>query len=296
MNPDCERIDKVINGWLNSRLDPVSMAWVRERQQVVREGDKRGLYLAFGMVPRKAGKSDLALTETERSSADQARPGWDATGWTVDQAVRTLLILSFPSPEPASFVATLDQLFGTGEVHELVALYQTLPLLPHPTAHVLRAAEGIRTNIPAVFQAVAHHNPYPAEQFSEDQWNQMVLKCQFIGVPMSGVVGLDERANARLASMVTDFIHERQAAKRPVPPELYRCVGRFADTRALADLEQLLSTGSPVQQRAAALALSECAAPQAKQILSSRPSLASDVSLGKIHWATIDQISPNQPS
>ena len=277
MNPDCERIVDVLDRWLNSRLDAASMAWVRDRQKVIRSGDKRGLYLAFGMVPRKAGKVDLALTDVELSAADQTRPGWSAKGWTVDQAVRTLFVLSFPSGDAALFVATLDQLFGTGEVGELVALYQALPLLPHPSAHVLRAAEGIRTNIQAVFRAVAHQNPYPSEQFTEDQWNQMVLKCQFIGVPMSRVVGLDQRANARLALMVTDFIHERRAARRPVPPELWRCVGRFADARALADLQDLLTSGSSVDQRAAALALSECPTAEARQILSTAPDLARSI-------------------
>jgi len=289
VNPDCERIIEVLDGWLNSRLDAASTAWVRDRQTVIRTGDKRGLFLAFGMVPRKVGKTDLALTDTELFAADQARPGWNAKGWTVDQAVRTLFVLSFPYQDASLFVATLDQLFGTGEVGELVALYQALPLLPHPSAHVLRAAEGIRTNIPAIFRAVAHQNPYPSEQFSEDQWNQMILKCQFIGVPMSPVMGLDKRANARLALMVTDFIHERQAAKRPVPPELWRCVGRFADPRALADLQISLTTGSVAEHRAAALALSECPAPEAQQILATAPALAHDVAAGRIQWTTIDE-------
>lgn len=289
MNPDCERIIEVLDGWLNSRLDTASNAWVRDRQIVIRTGDKRGLFLAFGMVPRKVGKTDLALTHSELLAADQARPGWNAKGWTVDQAVRTLFVLSFPYQDASLFVATLDQLFGTGEVGELVALYQALPLLPHPSAHVLRAAEGIRTNIPAVFRAVAHQNPFPSEQFSEDQWNQMILKCQFIGVPMTPVMGLDRRANARLALMVTDFIHERRAAKRPVPPELWRCVGRFADTRALADLQISLTTSSDAEQRAAALALFECPAPEARQILATAPALAHDVAAGKIQWTTIDE-------
>lgn len=296
MNPDSEQIAKVIDAWLNSRLDAASIAWVRDRQNVIRSGDKRALYLAFGMVPRKAGKADLGLTESELSAADQARHGWNARGWTVDQAVRTLLVLSFPSQEPESFVAILDQLFGTGEVGELIALYQALPLLPHPSAHVLRAAEGIRTNIQAVFCAVAHHNPYPSEQFSEDQWNQMVLKCQFIGVPMSPVVGLDRRANARLASMVIDFIHERRAAKRPVAPELWRCVGRFADNPALNDLQSLLATGSTAEQRAAALALNECPLPEARQILATAGDLAKQVADRKIDWSMVSDVDTSQPS
>lgn len=288
MIPDCERIVDVLNGWLTARLDATQLAWVLDRQKIVRSGDKKALYLAFGLVPRKVGKTDLALSPMELAAADQIRRGWNPRGWSVDQAVRTLFILSFPSQQSASLVATLDQLFSTGEVGELVALYQALPLLSHPSAHILRAAEGIRTNIQAVFRAVAHQNPFPAEQFNEDQWNQMVLKCQFIGVAMSPVVGLDQRANARLAAMVMDFIHERWAAKRPVAPDLWRCVGRFADAGAIADLKTVLATGSPAERSAAALALSECPDPAARQILSANASLSEQIANGRITWDSID--------
>ena len=289
LNPDNGLIIEALAGWLASRLDATAAMWVRERQTVIRSGDKKALYLAFGLTPRKVGKADLNLTANELSVATAARSGWDPRGWSVDQAVRTLFVLSFPSQEPVSFVTTLDQLFGTGEVGELVALYQALPLLPHPTAHVLRAAEGIRTNIKTVFCAVAHQNPYPSERFSEDQWNQMVLKCQFIDVPMSMIVGLDQRANARLATMVVDFIHERWAAKRPVALEMWRCVGRFADARALDDLKLVLTTGSPTEKQAAALALSECPSPDAKMILSTASELVRQIAEGKLSWYSIGE-------
>ena len=241
------------------------------------------------MTPRKVGKADLALTNDEIMLSASVRPHWNPEGWSIDQLVRVLFVLSYPSQDANAYVAILDQLFSTGEVGELVALYQALPLLPNPASHVMRAAEGIRTNIKAVFCAVAHHNPFPAEQFNDDQWNQMVLKCQFILVPMSPIFGLDRRANAPLATMVCDFIHERWAAKRPVAPEMWRCVGRFADARALADLKHVLTTGTQVEKQAAALALSECPSPEAKQILDSDPYLALKVAHGTIDWDSIDE-------
>ena len=291
MNPDTDKIKKLIESWLALRLDPVAAAWVRDRQGVIRLGDWKGLYLAFGMAPRKVGKSDLGLIDEELSAASEARPGWNPRGWSVDQLTRALLLLSLPTMEATELVAVLDQLFGAGEVGELVAMYQTLPLLPHPSAHVLRAAEGIRTNIKAVFCAVAHQNPYPAEQFTDDQWNQMVLKCQFIGVPMSPIVGLDQRANQHLSAMVVDFVHERWAAKRPIAPDMWRCVGLHADARALVDLKQVLTSGSTVERQAAALALSQSPDPVAKNILEAVPDLVEKISNGTLTWATIDAMS-----
>lgn len=293
MNLKCDQIADLLMNWLGSRLDAAALSWVNDRRAVINSGDKKGLFLAFGMTPRKVGKSDLSLNATELKQAEAVRHGWNPAGWSVDQAVRTLFLLSLPPQDSTAQIATLDQLFSTGEVGELVALYQALPLLAHPSAHVLRAAEGIRTNIKAVFCAVAHQNPYPAEQFSEDQWNQMVLKCQFIGVPMSPIKGLDQRANAPLASMVLDFIEERRAAKRPVAPDMWRCVGRCADSRGLSELKSLLETGSPIEKQAAALALSECSDPTAKAILSTAPELAAQIDAGQISWKSIDAANSN---
>ena len=119
----------------------------------------------------------------------------------------------------------------------------------------------------------------------------MVLKCQFIGVPMNPIVGLDQRANAQLASMVRDFIQERRAAKRTMPPEMWRCVGRFADKGALADLKDLLTSGTTVERQAAALALSENPSSAAKEILAGSPDLAKEIASAKITWESINALS-----
>lgn len=285
---DTQRVQELLEQWLSKRLDASTMAWIKERQAIARSNDKRGFFLAFGMAPRKVGKADLGLTTDELATADAVRPGWNPQGWSIDQAVRTLLVLSLPEQSPDSLVATLDELFATGEVGELVALYQALPLLPHSSAHILRAAEGIRTNIKAVFCAVAHRNPYPSEQFHEDQWNQMVLKCQFIGVPMSPIVGLDKRANAKLSSMVVDFIHERRAAKRPVPADMWRCVGRFADDRGIEELTSLLSTGTKTERCAAVLALTDSTNPDAQKVLANVPDICKHVAETNVTWETIE--------
>ena len=271
----------LIRSWISSRVNPTALSWIDERAAVISSGDKKALFLAFGLVPRKVGKADLALSEVERFAAEATRPGWNPVGWSLDQLVRTYFVLSHPAADIAAHVQTLDLMFSTGEVGELVALYQTLPLLPDPPAHVLRAAEGIRTNIKAVFCAVAHHNPYPSEHFNDDQWNQLVLKCLFIGVSLRPVIGIDERANASLMSMLVDFAHERRAAHRPIPAELWRCVGPYVDDRALGDLRSALTTGTSAERQAAALALSISPHPLAKGVLAEAPDLARSIAAGE---------------
>lgn len=277
----------LIRSWISSRVDATALEWIDSRFRAVADGEKKALFIAFGLVPRKVGKADLALTESERNAAETARSGWNPSGWSLDQLVRTFFVLAYPAHDAQTYFKTLDLLFSTGEVGELVALYQALPLLPNPPSHVLRAAEGIRTNIKAVFCAVAHNNPFPSEQFNDDQWNQLVLKCLFIGVSLRPVIGIDERANAKLMSMLVDFAHERRAAHRPIPAELWRCVGPHADDRAIDDLRIALTTGSTAERQAAALALSVSPHSNAKMVLATVPDLAMSIATGEFSWRTV---------
>lgn len=284
---DVSELADVLWGWIRPRVPEAAWTWLQDRRVAVASGDRKSLYLAFGLTPRKTGKGDLVLTESELEQALSARPGWHPTGWTIDQAARMALLLSLPEMEPAEYVRTLDQLFSTGEVHELLALYQGLGLYPHQADFQLRCAEGIRSNIRGVFLAIAHGNPYPAEQLGEDPWNQLILKCLFVGTTLDPVVGIDPRSNPALARMLTDFAHERWAAKRPVSPELWRCVGPHADDGMLADLQKVLTTGSEVERHAAALALASCPRPEAAQILKEAPELEEGVRDGTITWTKV---------
>lgn len=280
-------VSEVLRSWLRPRLSAEAFAWLDAAAAKTGGGNPSDFYLAFGSAPRKTGRADLALTAGELKLADTTRPGWDARTWTVDQAARTLLVLSLPAGDSAKFVGVLDTLFAAGEVGELVGLYQSLPLLPHPSAHAWRAREGVRTNMKAVFCAVAHHNPYPAEHLDENAFNQMVLKCLFIGVSLDPVSGLDRRANPALARMLVDYAKERWAAKRTVSPELWRPVGPFADDAGFLALERVLTTGTPTEREAAALALSVCPDARAPELLRQEPAIVERIQSGDVTWAKI---------
>jgi hypothetical protein len=278
---------QALEQWLVARLPGDASEWLKSSAQRLRGGGSdKDLYMSVSLVPRKIGKADLALSVTELGQATAARPGWDPRDWSLDQAARVYLLLAAATDGP-TFSRRLDQLCATADVGELVAFYRGLPLYPDQPRHVLRAAEGVRTNMKAVFQAVAHRNPYPSEQLAEPAWNQMVLKALFIGASLDPIIGLDRRANPALARMLCDYAHERWAAGRPISPELWRCVGPHARGEMLADLGRVLEKGTGPERAAAALALSSSPDPAASGLLWAHPELSVAVSEKKLSWQAI---------
>ena len=144
--------------------------------------------------------------------------------------------------------------------------------------------EGLRTSMRAVFEAIAHRSPFPKENFSEDRWNHMVLKALFIGSTLAPIQGLDERANPTLARILSDYAHERWAAGRPVTPELWRCLGPFAEGILLDDLEKLAASKERQERHAAALALSASPDGRAAALLKRLPDEAKLVKAGTLSW------------
>lgn len=278
---------ELLGQWLATRLPAEGTAWLAGGIDRVRaSGAERDLYLLFSLASRKVGTRPLAPTAAELAAATASRPGWDPGDWTVDQATRVHLLLA-STTDGAETSRRLDRLCSAADIWELVALYRGLPLYPGAPLHVLRAAEGVRSNMRVVFEAVAHRNPYPAERFGEPAWNQMVLKALFVGSRLHPIVGLDARRNPLLARMLCDYAHERWAASRPVSPELWRCVGPYASGALLDDFRRLLERGSAVEQQAAALALLDASDPAATRLLESRPALARDARSGCLDWETL---------
>jgi HEAT repeat protein len=55
--------------------------------------------------------------------------------------------------------------------------------------------------------------------------------------------------------MALDFADERRSAKRPIPPQLWLCLGSFGEERAINALRVELRNGDLRARRAALLAL-----------------------------------------
>lgn len=278
----------LLYGWLTGRLAPEALAWLDQQMAAIATGERpHQLGIAVGMAPRKVGKADLDLTAAEGEAGRATRRDLDATGWSIDQAARILLVLSSFADDEAAFAAGLDRLFASAEIGEQIALLRGLPLFPAAKLLLPHASEGVRSAMQPIFEAVAHRNPYPREQFTDAQWNQMVVKTLFIGSRLAPIQGLHARRNADLARMLVDYADERRAAGRSISPELWRCVAPFAGEADVATLAAILHSGSEAEIAGAALALAECPLPSARAALASEPALAAAVRDGRLAWDTI---------
>jgi hypothetical protein len=277
----------LLRAWLVRQLDAERGAWLdAQLAALAADASEAALDIALGMAPRRLGKAALALAAGDLAAAERAVPGWDPRGWSVAEAARILFLISLPAGGKA-FAERFRALCATADAEELATLYRGLPLYPDPASLEAQAGEGLRSNMRGVFEAIAHRNPYPKAHFDQHRWNHMVLKALFIGSPLAPIQGLDERANPELARIMCDFAHERWAAGRPVPFEIWRCVGPFAEGAAIDDLARVLSSGEGVERRAAALALAASPDRRAAQLLEQVPALAADISRKQLTWASV---------
>jgi hypothetical protein len=270
--------------WLRSQTAPEAVAWLEDQLEILlRDDGNQKLFIAMGLVSRRFAKTELRLGEDDLASASRARAGWDPSGWSLADAARVVLLTEL-SRRQSDFAAVFRDLCRSADVSEAVAFYRGLPLYQRPAELEAQAAEGARSNMQSVFEAVAHRNPYPRECFDEPRWNQMILKALFISSELAPIQGLDERSNPRLAAMLCDFAHERWAAGRSVSPELWRCVGPFADEAVIADMKRLFDKGTAQDRQAAVLALSSSPHPAAKSLLEAHRDLARQAASGALTW------------
>jgi hypothetical protein len=286
--PAVQERQALLRAWLARRLSIDALRWLDEQAATIGSSEKPlQLGVAIGLAPRKVGKADLDLTHAEQEVGRGVRPGLDATGWSMDQAARILLVLASYRGDDVAFAAGVDRIFAAAEIGEQIALLRGLPMFPAAELLLPRAVEGVRSAMQPYFEAVAHRNPYPRERFSDAQWNQMVVKTLFIGSRLHPIQGLDARRNADLARMLVDYADERRAASRSISPELWRCVAPYAGEGEVARLAAILSDGAQGEVAGAALALSECPLPSAAEALKSRPDLAASIRDGRLDWTTI---------
>jgi hypothetical protein len=285
---DHGRVSALLYAIIKENSTTQAIDWIAQRLEVSRQASTlQPFNLTFTAIPRFVGKTLIRTSEEELAVLNVAVPGFTVYGWTLDELTRVWWLLQLQTTTQEAYEQAIENLFNAAEMNELVALYNALPLLAWPEMWQLRTAEGIRSNIGIVLNAIMLHNPYPAKYLQEPAWNQLIMKAFFTDKPIHFIIGLDARTNVTLAKILFDFAHERQAAGRPVNPMQWRLVAPFIDAENFADILRLWHSENNIEREAAALVCAQCNYPAAKNLLQQSPVLQAEIASGKLTWDTV---------
>ena len=205
-----------------ARRRPRRCAWLRG----VGRGDARPTPprcgTRFPMAGRKVGRAPLRPGRERRR-----RPRLDDRRRGAHAAARR-------ARRPASRTSSAD-LYRFGDAAERRGLLRALPYLPVGDARDGLVDDAIRTNDTRLVAAAL--GPYATEHLDDAAYDQAVLKCVFIGVPIAPLDGLPARATAETARMLAAFVHERVAAGRDIPAEVWDVIDRHPPAAELAAIE-----------------------------------------------------------
>jgi hypothetical protein len=227
------------------------------------------------------------LEESDMNQINKLIPGFSFQHWTIDRLSRVWLLMQLVSDDKANYISRIENLFLQAEMNEQVALYSSLPLLAYPESWKLRCAEGIRSNIGTVLEAIMYHNSYPAQYLDEPAWNQLIMKAFFTDKQVNNITGLDARANQNLANILFDYVEERWAAHRSVNLQIWRLAGPFLGASHFYMMEKLFKEGNETDKQAAALACNNTQFEKAKLLINQYPEYKTAIDENVLSWKVL---------
>lgn len=263
---------------LGENAAPDAVLWLQQTLASQESSfEKRPFYYAFSGVSRHFDKSACVSTD-----ADETFGGWDEY-----RLARVALLLLLAKQDESTFVETFHALLNTADLREQIALFSALPWLPHPDKLLESAVDGLRSNIVDVFDSIALDNSFPAEHFTDEAWNQMVLKAIFITRPLHRISGIADRKNLPLAEAISDLAHERWAAGRSITPEAWQSCEGFIDERLAGDISKMAGSEEAEDRAAAALVVAH---DETGSLENLREQLSPELELigsGQLTWKTL---------
>ena len=231
---------------VRDRTSAEGFLWLTEARAEV-SGRPEAVRARFPAVGRAVG----------RGMVGPAGPAGPYFGWTIDDAARCLLLDAL-GPSVADEV---EGLFRHGDTAERRGVLRWIGLLPD--AHDPRldtiarelVDDALRSNDLRLVAAAL--GPWAVRHLPDAALNHAVLKCLFVGLPLTGLDGLAPRVTPDLCRMLAGYVHERVAAGRDVPGEVWDVIDRFPPADAMAALEAELDHPVGNRRRAARATLAD---------------------------------------
>jgi hypothetical protein len=206
---------------LSARLDERRRAWFDEAVAAVR-ATPSAIATVFPAVGRGVGRGPLNPDPNDDP----------VTSWSVDDAARTLLLVTLGDAAESE----LELLYRHGDARERRGVIRALAFVDVDPALGLRLVDdALRTNDVSLIAAAM--GPYAAGRLDDDAYAQGVLKCVFVGVSLTEVAGTRERTTPALAAMLSRYVHERIAAGRTVPGDVWPLIDLHPPAEELAAIE-----------------------------------------------------------
>lgn len=276
-----------IQNILNTYGAPDSVAWLKGKIESLKENkSSKDLFMTYSLLNVKFDAANVISFDALDTTSSRYLSGHNATMLQVSRIYCLAEVLSQDIEFYTPKVANIIQVADTGELETFL---KYLVLLPNPEAYKQTAVEALRTNIATIFDAISLNNPYPAEYFNDQQWNQMFLKAAFMERDLSQIASIDERANEDLARIISDYAHERWAAGRKIDPLFWRPVSKFLNEQLLGDMKTLLNSDDVVENLAGALCCYYSENEKALALLNGKPELKHKIADGHTTWNTIKQ-------
>ncbi|MEU2283384.1 EboA domain-containing protein [Streptomyces sp. NPDC013178] len=228
-------MDSPLSSLLDQALTPDGHRWLTDAVARAAQ-DPVTVRTAFPAVGRRCGRGPLTA------------------GWTVADAARARLLTVLPL-RGAALAEEVTALHRYGDAGEQRAVLRALAALEDgdPSFGALGlplVREALRGNDTDLIEAAL--GPYAARHLAADAYRHAVLKSVFCGIPLDRVAGLEDRADPELARMLVDFAHERVAAGRDVPDDVWPVVRSHPGTLETSGLPAEARSAVP-DRRAAAL-------------------------------------------
>ena len=238
------RLSELIKEYcLNELKDEKTKNWFDQKLNSIKTD--QDFFITFALINKKIPRGQLQLNPGQIQNILLKNPEFNIDNWTLDQLCRFSLLTYYPLLR----VQSITTLISVADTREQVTIYKSIPYLANASHFASIVVNGIRTNIVDVFDAIALNNSYPASNFSQDEWNQMVLKAIFMERPIYQIKDVDQRKNKKLAHILFDYARERWAASRRVTPELWRMMrGCLTEELFLEMRKQMVEGDEPSQQ------------------------------------------------
>ena len=178
--------------------------------------------------------------------------------WTMAELGRAhvlAMLLHSKRVEDARSVDYLCQVYRYSDDAEKQAIIKSLFFLPGNERFKSLALDATRTNSKELLSVLLVGNTYPAQRFTDSEFNGLVLKALFMRIPIVDVPGLEVRSNPELSRMCEDYIQELRDAGRDVPADIWLALAGSMSRRGAEFLREYGSGPDSRHRYYAALAM-----------------------------------------